>query len=154
MTASLRRPVAATHGRYQVQSPTDGPIRLTLIGFHGYAETAEIQLERLQALPGAEQAVLVSIQGLHRFYRGRMNDVADVLRLTDRAIEADGSAAVSRACREFFNSLALPSRLRELTVPYDALHQIADDVSHDWFFSQNPRPMQRADLMQLLEAAW
>ena len=58
------------------------------------------------------------------------------------------------ACREFFDSLALPSRLRELNVPHDALPQIADDVSQDWFFAQNPRPMRQADLMELLEAAW
>ena len=68
--------------------------------------------------------------------------------------EDDVSEAISRACREFFNSLALPSRLRELNVPHDALPQIADDVSHDWFFAQNPRPMRHADLMELLEAAW
>jgi predicted esterase len=46
-----------------------------LIGFHGYAETAESQLERLEAIPGAEAAAIVSVQGLHRFYRGRTEDV-------------------------------------------------------------------------------
>jgi len=86
--------------------------------------------------------------------RDRMNDAADALGLTDRAVETDSPDAVSRACREFFNSLALPSRLREVSVPYDALPQLADDVSQDWFFAQNPRPMPHADLMTLLEAAW
>jgi alcohol dehydrogenase class IV len=86
--------------------------------------------------------------------RGRMHDVGDALRLTKRAVETDGSEAISRACRKLFDSLALPSRLRELSVPHDALPQIADDVSRDWFFAQNPRPMQPAELMQLLEAAW
>ena len=85
--------------------------------------------------------------------RGRMNDVANALGVTGRADE-DVAEAVGGACRAFFDSLALPSRLRELKVPYEALPQIADDVSHDWFFAQNPRPMRNADLMELLEAAW
>ncbi len=45
-----------------------------LVGFHGYAESDEIQLERLHAVPGSPQWVLVAIQGLHRFYRGRGAD--------------------------------------------------------------------------------
>ena len=98
MPASLRRPVAATHGRYLFQSPADGPIRLTLIGFHGYAETAEIQLERLQVLPGADQAVVVSIQGLHRFYRGRMNDiVASWMTRQDRELALEDNLAYVRS---------------------------------------------------------
>jgi alcohol dehydrogenase class IV len=86
--------------------------------------------------------------------RDRVNDVADALGLIDRAADTDVAAAVSRACRAFFDSLALPSRLRELHVPHEALPQIADDVSRDWFLTQNPRPMQSAELTQLLEAAW
>jgi alcohol dehydrogenase len=85
--------------------------------------------------------------------RGRMNDVADVLGLGHRD-EGDVVDAISSSCRELFNSLSLPSRLRELRIPYDALAQIADDVSQDWFFAQNPRPMPHAELMALLEAAW
>ena len=85
--------------------------------------------------------------------RGCLNDVADALGLANRP-EGDVSEAISATCREFFNSLAVPSRLRELNVPYDALPQIADDVSQDWFFTQNPRPMGQAELMELLEAAW
>ena len=77
-----------------------------------------------------------------------------LMRSASNRAEGDVSEAISGACREFFNSLALPSRLRELNVPYDALPQIADDVSHDWFFAQNPRPMRHAELMELLEAAW
>src|SRR5260370_22035310 len=46
-----------------------------VVGFHGSAETAEIQLERLRGIPGAHQSLLISIQGLNRFYRGRSNDV-------------------------------------------------------------------------------
>ena len=85
--------------------------------------------------------------------RGRMNDVADALGLTNCA-EGDCSEDIIRACRDFFDALGLPSRLRELNVPHDALPQIAEDVAQDWFFTQNPRPMRHAELMELLEAAW
>ena len=45
------------------------------VGFHGYLENAEIQMERLAAVPGAEAWTLVSVQGLHRFYKGRTQGV-------------------------------------------------------------------------------
>jgi predicted esterase len=58
-----------------VQGPSDREPTRVIVGFHGYAEAVESQLERLQAIPGSDRALLVSIQGLHRFYRGRGNDV-------------------------------------------------------------------------------
>ncbi len=45
------------------------------MGFHGYAEGAEAQLERLRAIPGTERWLLVSVQGLNRFYQRRTNEV-------------------------------------------------------------------------------
>jgi predicted esterase len=66
---------AATHGRMLVQGPSDIEPNRVIIGFHGYGEAAESQLARLQSIPGADRALLVSIQGLHRFYRGRGTDV-------------------------------------------------------------------------------
>ena len=70
-----RTVVASTHGRFLVRKPEGGGRAPLLVGFHGYAETAEIQLERLRQLPGAERWVLASVQGLHTFYRGRSQDV-------------------------------------------------------------------------------
>lgn len=66
----------STHGRYLVQPPdaADAPAPL-LVGFHGYAEGAEAQLDRMRAIPGAERWRLVSIQGLNRFYNRRANEV-------------------------------------------------------------------------------
>jgi predicted esterase len=73
----ITRVIAApTHGRYLVDVPPDSGPWPMLVGFHGYAETAEIQLERLRGIPGAQQWLLISIQGLNRFYRGRSSDVA------------------------------------------------------------------------------
>ena len=68
------------HGRYLVAVPArtaaDPPVPAPLlVGFHGYAEDAELHLERLRSIPGAERWLIVSIQGLHRFYRGRSRDV-------------------------------------------------------------------------------
>src|SRR6185437_4883082 len=65
----------ATHGRYLAIPPaTPGPAPV-LAGFHGYGEDAETQMERLRTIPGSENWLRVSIQGLHRFYERRTNRV-------------------------------------------------------------------------------
>jgi dienelactone hydrolase len=62
-----------THGRVIVR---EAPwARGVIAGFHGYMENADIQLARLAAIPGAGEWTLASIQGLHRFYRGRREEV-------------------------------------------------------------------------------
>jgi predicted esterase len=73
---AIERTIAvATHGRYLVAPPaTVGPAPI-LIGFHGYAEAAEAQFARLQAIPGAEGWLIVSVQALNRFYQRRTTDV-------------------------------------------------------------------------------
>jgi predicted esterase len=65
---------ARVHGRYLVDGPRDAQAPL-LVSFHGYAESADLDLSRLQQIQGIEQWVTVAVQGLHRFYRGRSNDV-------------------------------------------------------------------------------
>jgi predicted esterase len=65
---------ANIHGRYLVSAGTASNAPL-LVGFHGYGETAEEHLERLRAIPGAEDWTVVSVQGLHQFYRRKMNEV-------------------------------------------------------------------------------
>ena len=59
-----------THGRVLVEPAAARPVGM-LVGFHGYAETADVQMARLAAVPGADAWTKVSIQALHRFYRGR-----------------------------------------------------------------------------------
>jgi predicted esterase len=62
-----------THGRYLVSaSGQNAPL---LVGFHGYGETAEEELARLQTIPENDRWTLVSIQGLHQFYRRRTNEI-------------------------------------------------------------------------------
>ena len=91
-----------THGRVIVRQSTAPSRAGLLVGFHGYAETAEIQIDRLAAVPGADAWTLLSVQALHRFYRGRSEDVvaswmtrqdrdaaiADNVRYVDAAIAA------------------------------------------------------------------
>jgi predicted esterase len=64
-----------THGRVLVREARAAVRKGILAGFHGYAENAAIQMDRLAAIPGADGWTLVSIQGLHCFYRGRTDEV-------------------------------------------------------------------------------
>ena len=98
---------ATTHGRYLVIPPAAaGPAPL-LVGFHGYAEAAEAQLDRLRAIPGADTWTIASVQALHRFYRGRTDDVvAGWMTRQDRDLAiADNiayvNAVVDALAREF-----------------------------------------------------
>jgi hypothetical protein len=66
---------ATVHGRYLAIPPaTPGPAPI-LVGFHGYAEDAETQLERLRAIPESTRWLTVSIQALHVFYQRRTNQI-------------------------------------------------------------------------------
>src|SRR5262249_3722688 len=64
----------STHGRYLV-SPGESSRTPMLLGFHGYGEKAEDELRRLQTIPGVDQWAVVSIEGLHQFYRRRTDEV-------------------------------------------------------------------------------
>jgi predicted esterase len=64
-----------THGRVLIRAARAAASRGVLVGFHGYMENAAIQMTRLEAIPGAATWTLVAIQGLHRFYRGRTEEV-------------------------------------------------------------------------------
>ena len=76
--------------------------RGVLVGFHGYKENAAIQLERLEGIPGVSAWTLVSVQGLHRFYRGRTEEVvASWMTREDRDTAiADNLAYVAAALDE------------------------------------------------------
>ena len=92
-----------THGRFLVEPASEGSVRGLLVGFHGYGEPADVMLERLATLPGSNQWTVVSIQGLHRFYRGRGDQVvASWMTRQDRELAIDDNlkyvAAVVEAC--------------------------------------------------------
>jgi predicted esterase len=99
-----------THGRVLVRDARAGAARGVLVGFHGYMEQAAIQMRRLRDIPGAERWTLVSVQALHRFYRGRTDEVvaswmtrqdresaiADNLEYVDAALDSVPHDAFSR----------------------------------------------------------
>src|ERR671938_412195 len=95
----IERTIAATtHGRYVVEAPSNGTAPAgTLVGFHRYAEGAEAQLERMRSIPGADRWLLVAVQGLHRFYHRRANEVvASWMTRQDRELAiADNTAYVN-----------------------------------------------------------
>lgn len=109
----VRTIAATTHGRHLVVPPaTPGPAPM-LVGFHGYAELAEHELDRLQSIPGADRWLLVSVQGLNRFYQRRTNEViAGWMTRQDRELAiADNlayvSAVVDAVAREWTTTATL-----------------------------------------------
>jgi predicted esterase len=96
-SATERTIETQTHGRYLVLPGSDSG-RLLLVGFHGYGETAEAQLDRLREIPGSDRWTLVSVQGLHQFYRRRTNEiVASWMTRQNRELAiADNIAYVAR----------------------------------------------------------
>ena len=110
------------HGRVLVREVAD-PVAV-IAGFHGYMENAEIQMARLEALPDAADATLVSVQGLNRFYRGRSEEVvagwmtrqdreamiADNIEYIDRALDASGPAGIPLFTAGFSQGVAMAFR--------------------------------------------
>ena len=88
--------IAATvHGRFIVR---EGPPERVLIGFHGYAETAEIHLEQLDKIPGIDRWTAVSVQALHPFYTGRTERiVANWMTRLDREQAIEDNKAYVRS---------------------------------------------------------
>jgi predicted esterase len=96
----IERIVATSiHGRYLATPPAvPGPAPI-LAGFHGYAESAETQLERLKAIPESSRWLTISVQALHRFYQRRMNlVVASWMTSQDREVAIEDNLAYVSKC--------------------------------------------------------
>jgi predicted esterase len=95
-----------THGRVVVRDAAD-PIAV-VVGFHGYMEDAEIQMDRLIRIHGSERWTLASVQALHRFYRGKSQVVsASWMTRQDRELMiADNIEYVSRVVETLVPSTA------------------------------------------------
>jgi predicted esterase len=71
------------------------------VGCHGYAESAEIELERLRAMTPDRRWLLVSVQALNRFYRGSSEQVvAGWMTRQDREIAIADNIAYLHAAIE------------------------------------------------------
>jgi len=64
-----------SHGRVLFAPARAAAARGLLVGFHGYGESAGVQLERLRGIPAAAAWTLASVQALNRFYERRTGQV-------------------------------------------------------------------------------
>jgi predicted esterase len=91
-TPSIHTIPITIHGRYSVRLASSDPAGL-LVGCHGYAQSAESFASDLEAIPGVERWLLVSVQGLHRFYARGGAVVASWMTSQDRELMiADNTA--------------------------------------------------------------
>lgn len=79
-----------------IRLPRGRPAGL-LVGFHGYAQTAEIGAADLDSIPGADAWLTVSVQALNRFYTKAGEVVANWMTSQDREhAMADNVAYVAK----------------------------------------------------------
>ena len=98
--------VATTvHGRYLYEDR--GAERL-LVGFHGYAEAAEVNFAELGKIAAIERWSLVSIQALHPFYTRSGDVVASWMTKLDRELAVEDNLSY---VRNVLASLPTPRRL-------------------------------------------
>ena len=75
---------ARIHGRVLVRSPRVARPWPLLIGFHGYAETAEIHLAALERIAGVDEWFVAAVEALHPFYTKQQTVVASWMTRQDR----------------------------------------------------------------------
>jgi predicted esterase len=91
---------ATVHGRYIARR---GPAEHLLIGFHGYGESAEVQNDELQQIPGIERWTTVAVQALHPFYMHRTGGiVASWMTSQDRELAIEDNVAYVRSVVDQF----------------------------------------------------
>jgi predicted esterase len=89
---------ARTHGRVLVRAPRISPPWPVLVGFHGYAETADIHLAAIERIPGVDRWFVAAMQALHPFYTRQQTVVANWMTSEDRELAiADNIEYVGRA---------------------------------------------------------
>jgi predicted esterase len=143
------RVIATTvHGRYLVRPARNGRTTGALIGFHGYGQNAGDMLAELEQVPGADEWLLVSIQGLHRFYtRGHKRVIASWMTREDRELAiasnvqyVDAVVSALKAAHDirsivylgFSQGVAMAFRAAALgTHPSHAILALAGDVPPD-----------------------
>ncbi len=95
---SLHTIPATIHGRFFLRETTVAAPRAgLLVGCHGYAQTAEGFLADLESIPGTDRWVLVSVQGLHRFYTKSGDIAAHWMTSQDRELAIADNVAYVRA---------------------------------------------------------
>ncbi len=100
MTRELIHVPATIHGRVLIEFDGDAAVSSSvLVGFHGYAQTAEDMMAELRQIPGAAHWTRIAIQALNRFYiRGDQRVVSSWMTREDRELAiADNIAYVDKA---------------------------------------------------------
>jgi predicted esterase len=76
-----------THGRLLIDESASGTTLKLLVGCHGYAQNADEMMEMLRGIPAGAAWTRLSVQALHRFYRGRSEvTVASWMTRQDREL--------------------------------------------------------------------
>lgn len=83
--AKIGRLATRIHGRYLLRR-AEGSARGTLLGFHGYGETAEAHMQELERIPGLDDWDLVAVNALHQFYRRSGEVVSSWMTSRDREL--------------------------------------------------------------------
>ncbi len=87
----------ATHGAYLTSAPEAAAPELLLVGFHGQSETAAVQMAHLERIRGGRPWLLMSVQGLHRYYTRRGDVAAAWMTREDRELAIADNLAYVRA---------------------------------------------------------
>ena len=90
----VRHVTTTVHGRFL--HADRGGERL-LVGFHGYAETAEAHLEQLEKIPGIGAWSVVAVQALHPFYTRSGAVVATWMTSLDRELAIEDNLRYVRS---------------------------------------------------------
>jgi predicted esterase len=99
MTTEAINVATRIHGRVLVREARQPS--LMLVGFHGYMENGAVQMDRLAGIEGSQGWTLVSVQGLHRFYRGRSDEViASWMTRQDRELMIEDNIEYARQVLE------------------------------------------------------
>jgi predicted esterase len=95
----MKRHTIATpaHGYYLESEPGEGRAVGILVGFHGQGETAAIQMAHMEAIRGGRPWLLVSVQGLNRYYTRKGDVVAAWMTREDRELAIADNIAYVRA---------------------------------------------------------
>ncbi|MBI2212309.1 MAG: hypothetical protein HYU52_01570 [Acidobacteria bacterium] len=110
MTESNVRTIATTmHGRYLLERLGDAQSHLLIVGFHGYAQSAQAILEPMRAFAPVG-STLVAVQALHRFYsRSQQQVVASWMTREDRKLMlADNLEYIGRVIASARDECAAP----------------------------------------------
>lgn len=99
LTNDVRTIAVRTHGRYLIDSHAGASA--TLVGFHGYQESASLHLDALRRIATGRAVTLISIQALNRFYTRANTVVAGWMTTEDRELAiADNIAYVAAVLAE------------------------------------------------------